>query len=58
MTPAQKYRRKAAQAKRLAQSVSDDLVREQLEMMAKDYEEMADQLEGEAAPDGSGPGQG
>jgi hypothetical protein len=39
------YREKAARARRLAKSVTDSAVREQLETAAKEYDEMADQLE-------------
>jgi hypothetical protein len=41
----QKYRKRAAQARRLAKSVTDRLMREQLEMAARDYDEMADRAE-------------
>jgi hypothetical protein len=39
------YREKAAGARRLAGTVLDLTVREQLEIVARDYEEMAEQLE-------------
>jgi hypothetical protein len=45
----QEYRRKAAQARRLAQATTDRAVREQLEIAAKEYDEMANQLEEGAA---------
>lgn len=48
MNSVQEYRQKAAQARRLAEAVT---VREQLEIAAKEYDEMADQLE-EGAPRG------
>jgi hypothetical protein len=51
MNSVQEYRQKAAQARRLAQAVTDFTVREQLEIAAKENEEMADQLE-EGAPRG------
>lgn len=37
-------RARAAFARRLAKSVTDPQVREQLEMAARDYDEMADRL--------------
>lgn len=51
MNSVQEYRQKAAQARRLAEAATDFTVREQLEIAAKEYEEMADQLE-EGAPRG------
>jgi hypothetical protein len=48
MNQIQEYRERAAQARRLADSVLDDGVREQLETAASDYDRMADQLEDEA----------
>lgn len=45
MNSVQEYRQKAAQARRLAQAATDDTVREQLKIAAKEYEEMAEQLE-------------
>ena len=45
MNSVQEYRQKAAQARRLAEAVADFTVREQLEIAAEEYEEMADQLE-------------
>ena len=39
------YRERAAHARRLADSVLDPAAREQLETAARDYEQMADQLE-------------
>jgi hypothetical protein len=44
MDRVQEYREKAAHARRLARVVTDDTVREQLELAAKDYDEIADQL--------------
>jgi hypothetical protein len=41
----QKYRKQAAHARRLAKLVTDPLMREQLEMAARDYNEMADRAE-------------
>jgi hypothetical protein len=41
----QEYRDRAAQARRVAESVKDPLIREQLEVAAGDYDEMADQAE-------------
>jgi hypothetical protein len=38
-------RARAALARRLAKSVTDPLIREQLEMAARDYDEMADRLD-------------
>ena len=45
MNPIPEYREKAALARRLAQAVTDPTVREQLETSAKEYDEMADELE-------------
>ena len=45
MNSAQEYRERAAQARRLGDSVLDPAVREQLETAAKDYDQMADELE-------------
>jgi hypothetical protein len=50
MNSVQGYRDKAARSRRLAESVSDPLVREQLELAAKEYDEMADQLPAEDGP--------
>ena len=41
------YRERAAQARRLARSTSDPTVREQLKILAGDYEKMADEAEHE-----------
>lgn len=49
MNSIQEYRQKAAEARRLAQSVTDYTVREQLEIAAKEYDEMAEHLEEDAA---------
>lgn len=51
----EEYREKADRARRLARAVMDAVVREQLEIAAKDYDQMADQLsaEDEAAEDKS-----
>ena len=49
MNSIQEYRERAAQARRAAKSVSDPVVQEQLELAAKEYDEMADQLEGGSA---------
>ena len=48
MSTVQEYRQKAVRARRLAHAVTDAAVREQLEIMAKDYDEIADQLEEDA----------
>ena len=48
MNQIQEYRERAALARRLADSVLDNGVREQLETAASDYDRMADQLEDEA----------
>lgn len=45
MDGVQKYRQRAAQARRLAKSVTDPLICEQLEIAARDYDEMADRAE-------------
>jgi hypothetical protein len=45
MSTVQEYREKAARARRLVQGLTDATVREQLELAAKDYDEIADQLE-------------
>lgn len=45
MTTVPELREGMAQARRLAESVSDPTAREQLETAARDYDEMADQLE-------------
>jgi hypothetical protein len=50
MDKAQKYREKAAHARRLAKSVTDAVVREQLEIGAEEYDEMADQLSAGEGP--------
>lgn len=47
MDKIQEYREKAAHARRLARAVADAVVREQLEIAAKEYEEIADQLSAE-----------
>lgn len=44
MEKVQEYREKAAHARRLARSVTDEMAREKLEGAAKEYDEMADQL--------------
>jgi HJR/Mrr/RecB family endonuclease len=49
MNSIQEYRRKAAQVRRLAKSVSDHAVQEQLSLAAKEYDCMADQLERSSA---------
>jgi hypothetical protein len=53
MNSVQTYREKAAQARRLAKSVMDPAMQEQLEIAASDYDqmadEMADQTEGRSA---------
>jgi hypothetical protein len=43
MEAGQEYRMRAAQARRLSRSVTDPLMREQLEMAARDYDQMANQ---------------
>jgi hypothetical protein len=45
MDRVQKYRKRAAYGRRVAKSVTDPLLREQLEMAARDYDEMADRAE-------------
>jgi hypothetical protein len=45
MDQVQKYRKRAAHARRVAKSVTDSLMHEQLEMAARDYDEMADGAE-------------
>ena len=45
MSTVQDYREKADRARRLAQAITDTDVREQLEVAAKEYDEIADQLE-------------
>lgn len=47
MNSIHEYREKAAQARRLARAVLDAVVREQLEIAAKEYDEMADQFSAE-----------
>jgi hypothetical protein len=47
MDKVQEYREKAAHARRLAKAVTDAVVREQLEIGAEEYDEMADQLSAE-----------
>lgn len=42
------YREKAVRARRLARAVTDFAVQEQLEIAAKEYDEMAEQLEEDA----------
>jgi hypothetical protein len=44
MNSVQTYREKAAQARRLAKSVMDLPMREQLEVAASDYDQMADEM--------------
>jgi len=50
MNSIKEYREKAARARRLARAVTDAVVREQFEIAAKEYDEMADHL---SAGDGS-----
>jgi hypothetical protein len=45
MDQIQKYRKQAAHARRVAKSVTDPLMHEQLELAARDYDEMADRAE-------------
>lgn len=45
MSSIEGYREKAALARRLARASTDPAVREQLEITAKEYDEMADELE-------------
>lgn len=45
MNTALEYRERAAQARRLADAVLDPAVREQLETAARDYDQMAAELE-------------
>ena len=47
MEKLQEYREKAAHARRLAQFATDPVVREQLEIAANEYDEIADQLSAE-----------
>jgi hypothetical protein len=49
MHSVQHHRERAAHVRRLAQSVSDIALREQLETVANDYDLMADELETPAA---------
>lgn len=44
MNAGQTYREKAAQMRRLAESVIDPAAREQLEIAAQDYDQMADEI--------------
>lgn len=46
----QEYRERAAHARRLARAVTDAVVREQLEIAANEYDEIADQLSAEDGP--------
>ena len=50
MHSAQHYRDRAAQARRLSESVSDDRLRLQLKTIAADYEQLADEVEKLPAP--------
>ena len=54
MDGVQKYRQRAAQARRLAKSVTDPLICEQLEIAARDYDEMADRAEKASTKESSG----
>jgi hypothetical protein len=45
MDQIQKYRNRATHARRVAKLVTDPLMHEQLEMAARDYDEMADRAE-------------
>lgn len=45
-------RARATVARRLAKSVTDPQIREQLEMAARDYDDMADRLDKAARPQG------
>jgi hypothetical protein len=45
MNAAEEYRRRAAQARRVAKSISDPALRPQMETVADDYEKMADEIE-------------
>ena len=42
---ANKYRERAAHARRLSESISDPALRAQMEMVANDYDRMADDIE-------------
>lgn len=44
MEPIRTYREKAAHLSRLAKSMTDPEIREQLEIAAKDYDDMADEM--------------
>ena len=44
MNSVRTYRDKAAHARRLAKSLMDPAMREQLEIAARDYDQMADEL--------------
>ena len=48
MNSVQTYREKAAQARRLAKSVMEPAMREQLEIAAGDYVQMADEMADQA----------
>jgi hypothetical protein len=50
MDKIQEYREKAIHARRLAKGVTDAVVREQLGIAAKEYDEMADQLSAQDGP--------
>jgi hypothetical protein len=47
MGKTQEYRKKAAHVRRLARGLTDAIAREQLELAAKDYDEIANQLSAE-----------
>jgi hypothetical protein len=50
MDKIQEYREKAAHARRLARGITDADMREQFEIAAQEYDEMADQLSAENGP--------
>lgn len=50
MDKVQEYREKAAHARRLARGVTDAVVREQLEIAAEEYDEIADQISADDRP--------
>lgn len=54
MERVQKYRKRAAHTRGLAKSAADPLIREQLEMAARDYDEMADRTEEASTKESSG----
>ena len=45
MTSVQRYRDRAARARRLAAAITDDSLQEQIELVAREYEDLAAQME-------------